>query len=85
MTGAIEVRGIHHRASHSSAPPSKGKKVICARHSPGVGDAQDLARIPKWKLARIPKWKVSHSQNQAGDHHLLVKALFGEADWTGLK
>ncbi|BBH05932.1 hypothetical protein Prudu_017457, partial [Prunus dulcis] len=32
----------------------KGKKVICARHSPGVGHAQDLARIPKWKLGRAP-------------------------------
>ncbi|BBH00093.1 aldose 1-epimerase family protein, partial [Prunus dulcis] len=26
---------------------SKGKKDICARHSPGVGHAQDLARISK--------------------------------------
>ncbi|KAI5316250.1 hypothetical protein L3X38_045426 [Prunus dulcis] len=31
----------------------KGKKVICARHLPGVGHAQDLARIPKRKLGRV--------------------------------
>ncbi|BBG97302.1 F-box family protein with DUF295 [Prunus dulcis] len=73
MTGAIEVRGIHHRASQSFRTTketlpnfrqkSKGilkriearrvKKVICARHSPDVGHAQDLARIPKWKLGRV--------------------------------
>ncbi|BBH09191.1 UDP-glucosyl transferase 73B3 [Prunus dulcis] len=54
MTGAIEVRGIHHRASHSFRTTNKkGKKVICARHSPGVGHAQDLTRIPKWKLGRV--------------------------------
>ncbi|BBH07627.1 hypothetical protein Prudu_019611, partial [Prunus dulcis] len=29
-----------------------GKKVICARHSPGVGHAQDLAPIPKWNWDR---------------------------------
>ncbi|BBH00059.1 hypothetical protein Prudu_009961, partial [Prunus dulcis] len=32
---------------------SSGKKVICARHSPGVGHAQDSARIPKRKLGRL--------------------------------
>ncbi|BBN67816.1 RNA-dependent RNA polymerase family protein, partial [Prunus dulcis] len=32
---------------------AEGKNVICARHSPGVGHAQDLARIPKWKLGRV--------------------------------
>ncbi|BBH07159.1 hypothetical protein Prudu_019020 [Prunus dulcis] len=54
MTGAIEVRGIHHRASHSFRTTNKkGKKVICARHSPGVGHAQDLTRIPKRKLGRV--------------------------------
>ncbi|BBH07201.1 RNA-dependent RNA polymerase family protein, partial [Prunus dulcis] len=47
----LEVRGIHHRANHSFR--AKGKKVICARHSPGVGHAQDLARIPKWKLGWV--------------------------------
>ncbi|BBG95608.1 hypothetical protein Prudu_004200, partial [Prunus dulcis] len=31
----------------------KGKKVIRARHSPGVGHAQDSARIPKRKLGRV--------------------------------
>ncbi|BBN68979.1 transposable element gene [Prunus dulcis] len=31
----------------------KGKKVICARHSPGVGHAQDLARMPKWNWDRV--------------------------------
>ncbi|BBH06278.1 hypothetical protein Prudu_017877, partial [Prunus dulcis] len=31
----------------------KGKKVIRARHSPGVGHAQDLTRIPKRKLGRV--------------------------------
>ncbi|BBH02255.1 hypothetical protein Prudu_012769, partial [Prunus dulcis] len=47
---AVEVRWIHHRAILSFHVSSQGKKVICARHSPGVGHAQDLARIPKWKL-----------------------------------
>ncbi|BBN67494.1 hypothetical protein Prudu_94S000400, partial [Prunus dulcis] len=50
---AVEVRGIHHRAILSFHVSSQGKKVICARHSPGVGHAQDLARIPKWKLGRV--------------------------------
>ncbi|BBH00282.1 F-box family protein with DUF295 [Prunus dulcis] len=36
----------------------KGKKVICARHSPGVGHAQDFARIPKWKLGRVLSYKA---------------------------
>ncbi|BBN68830.1 hypothetical protein Prudu_596S000300, partial [Prunus dulcis] len=63
MTGAIEVRGIHHRASHSFRTANKkGKKVICARHSPGVGHAQDLARIPKWKLGRV----LSHNVKEEG-------------------
>ncbi|BBG95546.1 hypothetical protein Prudu_004121 [Prunus dulcis] len=48
---AVEGRGIHHRANHSFR--AKGKKDICARHSPGVGHAQDLARISKWKLGRV--------------------------------
>ncbi|BBG96870.1 hypothetical protein Prudu_005818, partial [Prunus dulcis] len=48
---AVEVRGIHHRANYSFR--AKGKKVICARHLPGVGHAQDLVRIPKWKLGRV--------------------------------
>ncbi|BBG96868.1 hypothetical protein Prudu_005815, partial [Prunus dulcis] len=40
-----------HRANYSFR--AKGKKVICARHLPGVGHAQDLVRIPKWKLGRV--------------------------------
>ncbi|BBH04520.1 Protein kinase superfamily protein, partial [Prunus dulcis] len=51
ISRAVEVRWIHHRANHSFC--AKGKKVFCARHSPGVGHAQDLARIPKWKLGRV--------------------------------
>ncbi|BBH07469.1 F-box family protein with DUF295, partial [Prunus dulcis] len=31
----------------------KGKRVFCARHSPGVGHAQDLARVPMRKLGRV--------------------------------
>ncbi|BBH06010.1 syntaxin of plants 71 [Prunus dulcis] len=38
----------------------KGKKVICTRHLPGVGHAQDLARIPKRKLGRVLSRLVSH-------------------------
>ncbi|BBG92943.1 Disease resistance protein TIR-NBS-LRR class family, partial [Prunus dulcis] len=57
---AVEGRGIHHRANHSFR--AKGKKVICARHSPGVGHAQDLARIPKWKLGRVLSQNVGHTQ-----------------------
>ncbi|BBH04373.1 ZWICHEL kinesin-like calmodulin-binding protein, partial [Prunus dulcis] len=48
---AVEVRGIHHRANYSFR--AKGKKDNCARHSPGVGHAQDLARISKWKLGWV--------------------------------
>ncbi|BBN68175.1 hypothetical protein Prudu_311S000100 [Prunus dulcis] len=52
--GAVEVRGIHHRAIQSfRVTIKKSKKVLCDRHSPGVGHAQDLARIPKWKLGRV--------------------------------
>ncbi|BBG99646.1 hypothetical protein Prudu_009406, partial [Prunus dulcis] len=39
---AVEVCGIHHRAIHSFRASK-----------PGVGHAQDLARIPKWKLGRV--------------------------------
>ncbi|BBG93996.1 hypothetical protein Prudu_002168 [Prunus dulcis] len=62
---AVEGRGIHHRANHSFR--AKGKKVICARHSPGVGHAQDLARIPKWKLGRV--------LSSGGLRHLQLKFL----------
>ena len=31
----------------------KGKNVICARHLPGVGYAQDSTLIPKQKLGRV--------------------------------
>ncbi|BBN69569.1 early-responsive to dehydration stress protein ERD4 [Prunus dulcis] len=48
MTGAVEVRGIHHRAI-LSFQVSK----------PGVGHAQDLARIPKWKLGRVTPSKLA--------------------------
>ncbi|BBN68363.1 pyrimidine 2, partial [Prunus dulcis] len=82
---AVDVHGIHHRATHNLSASSQvksfgigqntgetlpnfrqkskeilkrnwsteGKKVICARHLPGVGHAQDLARIPKWKMGRV--------------------------------
>ncbi|BBG99205.1 beta-hydroxyisobutyryl-CoA hydrolase 1 [Prunus dulcis] len=53
MVKAVEARGIHHMANYSFALSNKGKKVFCARHSPGVGHAPDLARIPKRKLGRI--------------------------------
>ncbi|BBH04774.1 Disease resistance protein CC-NBS-LRR class family [Prunus dulcis] len=61
MTGALEVRRIHHRAipsfrttkGDSAEFSAEGKKVICARHSPGVGHAHDLARNPKLKLGRV--------------------------------
>ncbi|BBG95069.1 F-box family protein with DUF295 [Prunus dulcis] len=33
----------------------KGKKVFCARHSLGVGHAQDSARIPKWYSEKFVK------------------------------
>ncbi|BBN68665.1 RNA-dependent RNA polymerase family protein, partial [Prunus dulcis] len=51
----VEVHRIHHWATLSlrASKSGRGKKVICARHSLGVGHAQDLARIPKWKLGRV--------------------------------
>ncbi|BBN67527.1 hypothetical protein Prudu_103S000200 [Prunus dulcis] len=46
----VEVHRIHHRATLSlrASKSGRGKKVIFARHLPGVGHAQDLARIPKY-------------------------------------
>ncbi|BBH09062.1 2-oxoglutarate and Fe(II)-dependent oxygenase superfamily protein [Prunus dulcis] len=41
------------KGSFNSNCNRKGKKVICARHSPGVGHAQDLARISKWNWDRV--------------------------------
>ena len=55
----------------------KGKKVICARHSPGVGHAQDLARIPKWKLGRVLSiWYQSIGFTSCRLHTLCILVFF---------
>ncbi|BBG97210.1 Nucleolar GTP-binding protein [Prunus dulcis] len=74
MTGAIEVRGIHHRASQSFCTANKkDKKVNCARQLPDVGHAQDLARIPKWKLGRpcIASLHMGETPNAQSEIYLI--------------
>ncbi|BBH05044.1 cellulose synthase-like B4, partial [Prunus dulcis] len=64
----VEVHRIHHRATLSlrASKSGRGKKVIFARHLPGVGHAQDLARIPNLRLSSLLELLLEHLHTPKG-------------------
>ncbi|BBH04985.1 hypothetical protein Prudu_016250, partial [Prunus dulcis] len=89
-TICVEVRdpppGHHSSVLQSS---KKGKKVFCARPSPGVGHAQDLARIPKWKLGRVLSADVKFDVSWVRNDVSILKSFrvhlvhLPNLDWLG--